>query len=328
MGKPKNNQRQISKLLKRSSKHLKLFQDNNTCESSLTDNLSKPAYENNKIRPGLYIVATPIGNARDITLRALDILQSADVVVCEDTRVTSKLLAIYNITRPLISYHEHNSTFAGPKIIKRLKLGEIVALVSDAGTPLISDPGFRLVQSCAKEKIYATHIPGASSILTSLVLAGLPTDKFFFAGYPPNKAGKRSNFFEHFKFIPATLIFLESPKRLARSLVDMARVFGPREAALARELTKKFEEIRKGSLIDLSNYYLETSVPKGEITILVSPPLANETEPTREEMEHLLNKALDSSTLKDAVSEVTLATGAPKRVVYTHAIKLISQKKE
>ena len=327
MGKPKSKQMQKSKLLKRSSNHSQPFSDNNSYETNLTDSASKLAGQSYKPKPGLYIVATPIGNARDITLRALDTLHTADVIVCEDTRVTSKLLTIYNISRPLIAYHEHNSKFSGPRIINRLKQGEIVALVSDAGTPLISDPGFRLIQACAKEKIYTTHIPGASSVLTSLALAGLPTDKFLFAGFPPNKMSKRSNFLGGLKYVPATLIFFENPKRLVKSLIDMARVFGPRDAALARELTKKFEEVRRGSLNELRDYYTKAEVPRGEVTIVISPPSADKTELQHEKIDHLLKKALAISTLKDAVSAVVSVTGAPRRDVYTRALELSAQVK-
>ena len=227
MGKPKSKQMQKSKLLKRSSNHSQPYHHNNSYDSNLTANASKLAAQNNELKPGLYIVATPIGNARDITLRALDTLHTADVIVCEDTRVTSKLLTIYNISRPLIAYHEHNSKFSGPRIINRLKQGEIVALVSDAGTPLISDPGFRLIQACAKEKIYTTHIPGASSVLTSLALAGLPTDKFLFAGFPPNKMSKRSNFLGGLKYVPATLIFFENPMLVIEKETILELVVSP-----------------------------------------------------------------------------------------------------
>jgi len=221
-----------------------------------------------------------------------------------------------------MAYHEHNSELAGPKIINRLKRGEIVALVSDAGTPLISDPGFRLVQACAREKIYATHLPGASSVLTSLVLAGLPTDRFLFAGFPPNKAGKSLSFFENLKFVQATLIFLENPKRLVKSLNNMAHIFGPRDAAIGRELTKKFEEIRKGSLQELSDHYTLNGMPKGEVTIVISPPTTNEMATPKQDIDRLLKKVLAISSLKDAVSAVVKETGAPKRDVYTRALEL------
>jgi len=327
MGKPEAEQNQKSKRLQRSSKHSQPSGDNSEAETSPGVVASKPAAPKDELDPGLYIIATPIGNARDITLRALDTLHAADVIVCEDTRVTSKLLAIHAISKPLMAYHEHNAERAGPKIIERLKHGEIVAFVSDAGTPLISDPGFRLVQACAQEDIYATHLPGASSVLTSLVLAGLPTDRFLFAGFPPNKSGKRAGFFEDLKSVPATLVFLESPKRLAKSLSDMARVFGPRDAAIGRELTKKFEEVRRGPLSELADHYTEAGSPKGEVTIVVAPPTSSDADAPPEEIDRLLQNALVSSSLKDAVSAVVAATGAPKRDVYARALELDTRHK-
>jgi 16S rRNA (cytidine1402-2'-O)-methyltransferase len=327
MSKPKGDIRKKSKLLKHSSNHSQPYSDNSFIDISLSVNASKPVAKNNKLKPGLYIIATPIGNSRDITLRALDTLHIADLIVCEDTRITSKLLTIHHITRPLMAYHEHNSELAGPKIINRLKRGEVVALVSDAGTPLISDPGFRLVQACARENIYTTHLPGASSVLTILVLAGLPTDRFLFAGFPPNKVGKRKNFFESFKFVQATLIFFENPKRLIKSLNSMAHVFGPRDAAVGRELTKKFEEVRKGSLQELNDFYTQVGLPKGEVTIVISPPTANEMQTPQEDIDNLLKKLLAISSLKDAVSAVVKATGAPKREVYARALELSNHAK-
>jgi 16S rRNA (cytidine1402-2'-O)-methyltransferase len=271
---------------------------------------------------GLYILATPIGNARDITLRALDTLRAADVIVCEDTRVTSKLLSIHAISKPLFAYHEHNADRAGAAIIKRLKKGQSVALVSDAGTPLISDPGFRLVRACADEGIFVTHLPGPSSVLTALVLAGLPTDRFFFNGFLATKSGKRRTELEGLKTIPATLVFLESPKRLAKSLGDMAAVLGNRDAAIARELTKKFEEVRRATLAELAAHYTAAGAPKGEITIVVAPPLEGAGEASSEDIDRLLSKALETLSLKDAVAAVSAATGAVRRDVYARALAL------
>lgn len=273
---------------------------------------------------GLYIVATPIGNARDITLRALDTLNAADVIVCEDTRVTARLLAIHSIRRPLFAYHEHNAEKAGPAIIERLKNGEIVALVSDAGTPLISDPGYRLVSACAEQGLAVTHLPGASSVLTALVLAGLPTDRFLFAGFPPTKSGKRRTTFEELKAVPATLVFLESPKRLAKSLADMALVLGSREGVIGRELTKKFEEVRRGTLDELAESYGDSGPPKGEVVVVVGPPDDVDGRMDEADIERLLVKALEKSSLKDAVAAVSAAAGAPRRDVYALALKLSS----
>src|SRR5690606_31259972 len=196
--------------------------------------------------PGLYLVATPIGNLRDITLRALDLLAIADRILCEDTRVTARLLQHYGISRPTLSYHEHNAERMMPRVMEHLAAGEIVALVSDAGTPLVSDPGYRLVRAAVEQGIAVTALPGASAALAALSVAGLPTDRFLFAGFPPQKTVARQRFFEEFRDIPASLIFFESPHRLKASLVDAAAVLGPRPAALCRELTKRFEEVRRG----------------------------------------------------------------------------------
>jgi 16S rRNA (cytidine1402-2'-O)-methyltransferase len=271
---------------------------------------------------GLYIIATPIGNARDITLRALDALHAADVIVCEDTRVTSKLLAIHAIARPLMAYHEHNAQKAGPDIMKRLKEGQTVALVSDAGTPLISDPGYRLVRTCYEDGLFVTHLPGPSSVLSALVLAGLPTDRFLFAGFLANKSGKRQTELTELKAVPASLVFLENPKRLAKSLSDMALVLGPREAAIGRELTKKFEEVRRGPLDELAAHYTQAGPPKGEVTIVVAPPLSADTQATPDDIDGLLGDALCSLSLKDAVAAVAAATGTARRDVYARALEL------
>jgi len=295
--------------------------------SDLSSEHSQPPVNVTKPIPGgLYILATPIGNARDITLRALDTLRAADVIICEDTRVTSKLLAIHAISRPLIAYHEHNADKAGPAIIERLKKGQTVALVSDAGTPLISDPGYRLVRACAAENLFVTHLPGPSSVLTALVLAGLPTDRFLFNGFLAPKSGKRQSELNDLKPIPATLVFLESPKRLAKCLADMALMLGPRDAAIGRELTKKFEEVRRGTLGELAEHYAEAGAPKGEVTIVVAPPLAGDTKATPEDIDRLLADALQTLSLKDAVAAVSAATGAVKRTVYARALELSAER--
>ncbi len=274
---------------------------------------------------GLYLVATPIGNSRDITLRALDILTAADVIACEDTRVTAKLLARHNISRPLLAYHEHNAGKAGPGIIRRLKNGEIVALVSDAGTPIISDPGYRLVAACVAEGLYVTHLPGPSSALTGLVLSGLPADRFMFAGFPPVKSGKRRTFLEEVKAAPSTLIFLESPKRLAASLADMAAVLGDRPAAIGRELTKMFEEVRRGKLNELADYYRLAGPPRGEVTVIVGPP-AKAAAIGGEQLDGLLAAALRRASVRDATAEVAAATGVTRREVYARALALAEKK--
>jgi len=269
---------------------------------------------------GLIIVATPIGNAADITLRALDALRQADVIACEDTRVTSKLLAIHGIASPLVPYHEHNANRIGPKLIARLKNGETVALVSDAGTPLVSDPGYKLVRACLEEKIPVTPLPGASSILAALVVSGLPTDRFFFAGFPPPKSAARRSTLAGIAEIPATLVFLETAKRLTAALEDMAAVLGPRDAAVARELTKKFEETRRGTLDELAAHYREAGAPRGEVTIVVAPFAGLDIDDT--ELDRLLLAALDGASVKDAAQIVTAATGLQKKRVYARALDL------
>ena len=285
-------------------------------------NEAEPSGEPATSKPsGLYLVATPIGNSRDITLRALDILAGAHVIACEDTRVTAKLLAIHNISRPLLAYHEHNADKAGADIIKRLKNGEIVALVSDAGTPMISDPGYRLVRACAEEGLMVTHLPGASSVLTGLVLSGLPTDRFMYAGFPPVKSAKRRSFFDDLKSVPSTLVFLESPKRLAVSLADMVTVLGNRDAAVGRELTKMFEEVRRGSLGELAAHYAEAGAPKGEVTVIVGPP-GEAPALTDEDLDRMIEEALQSDTLRDACARVAAATGIPRRDIYSRALRL------
>jgi len=271
---------------------------------------------------GLAIVATPIGHSRDITLRALDILEQADTIACEDTRVTAKLLSIYGISRPLMAYHEHNAEKVRPKLIKRLKQGETVALVSDAGTPMVSDPGYKLVRDCTEEGIPVIPIPGASSVLAALTASGLPTDRFFYAGFLAPKTAARKKALGGLAQIPGTLVVLESARRLAGSLADMAETLGPRPAMVARELTKLFEEIRRGSLPDLADHYRREGPPKGEITIVIGPPLEKIVDEA--EIDHLLGAALKDGSVRDAADAVTAATGLPRRKVYARALALKS----
>jgi 16S rRNA (cytidine1402-2'-O)-methyltransferase len=281
--------------------------------------LSKPSI--NRPKPGLYIVATPIGNARDITLRALELLKECDVIACEDTRVTRKLLGLHGISAKLIPYHEHNAEKIRPSIIKRVQNGETVALVSDAGTPVISDPGLNLVQAFAYENLLVTSLPGPSATLTALVLSGLPSDRFLFGGFLPTKGGRRRSALKEVATTPATLIFLESAKRLAASLADMVTILGPRPAAVTRELTKIFEEVRRGPLDALANKYAAEGAPKGEITIVIGPPNP-EKNMTAENVNDLLKVALENLSVRDATTEVTKATGWPKRNVYALALTL------
>jgi 16S rRNA (cytidine1402-2'-O)-methyltransferase len=271
--------------------------------------------------PGLYLVATPIGNAADITLRALDVLARADVIACEDTRVTAKLLAVHGISRPLVRYDEHTARAAGPSLIERVGRGERVALVSDAGTPSISDPGERLVRDCIDAGLPVLAIPGASAALTALCVSGLPAARFMFAGFLSPRRVARRRELEELADVTATLVLLESPKRLASALADMADVLGPRDAAVARELTKLFEEVRRGSLPELAEYYRRTGAPKGEVTIVVAPPLP--PPPLADaEVDRLLGEALTRLSPRDAASSVAKATGLPRRHLYARAVAL------
>lgn len=268
---------------------------------------------------GLYVVATPIGNARDVTLRALDVLENADLIAAEDTRVTAKLLAIFEISRPVVPYNDHNGPRERPRLIAKLKGGARVALVSDAGTPLVSDPGYKLVRDALAEGIAVHAIPGASAPLTGLALAGLPTDRFFFAGFLPPKSGERRTILEELKGVRSTLIFFESPPRLAESLADLAAVLGPRPAAVTRELTKLHEEVRRGDLSELTAHYASAEQPRGEITLLVGPPL--QTGPDFARVAAALDKTLPFMPLRAAVDLVSELLQAPRREVYTMALK-------
>ncbi len=271
--------------------------------------------------PGLSIVATPIGNAADVTLRALDALASADAVACEDTRVTSKLLAIHGISAKLIAYHDHNAERVRPALIERLERGESVALVSDAGTPLVSDPGYRLVRECVARGIPVTALPGASALLAALAVAGLPTDRFLFAGFLSAKRAARRATLAELADVPATLVFYESPHRLAATLADMAEILGAREAAVARELTKLYEEVRRGPLAELAGAYAAEPEPKGEIVIVVGPP-PPAAPPDADALDAALARAFDELSLRDAVARVARETGLPRGQVYARALAL------
>ena len=276
-----------------------------------------------KLGGGLYIVATPIGNADDITLRALATLEQADLIACEDTRVTGKLLAFYGIAARKIPYHEHNAARAGPILLRHLERGQAVALVSDAGTPLISDPGYRLVNACHDAGIPVTVIPGASAPIAALAVSGLPSDRFLFAGFLPVKQAARRKTLKELSAVRATLVLFESPRRLAASLGDMAAILGHRKAAVARELTKFFEEVRRATLEELARHYREAGPPKGEVVIVVAPPeksalLAADAV----DIDAQLGAALKSLGVRDAAAKVAAATGVSKRELYSRALAL------
>jgi 16S rRNA (cytidine1402-2'-O)-methyltransferase len=276
--------------------------------------------------PGLHIVATPIGNLGDITLRALETLAGADLIACEDTRVTRKLADRYGIATALTPYHEHNAAKVRPMLLHRLAEGAAIALVSDAGTPLVSDPGFKLVRATHEAGHTVTALPGASAVLAALTVAGLPTDQFCFAGFlPPKQAARRTRIAELAR-MPATLVLFESGSRIAATLADLAAGLGQREAALCRELTKLHEQIRRGDLATLAQS-CAASEPRGEIVVVVGPPAAA-TVVSDSEADALLRAALARVSLKDAVGEVADATGLPRRQLYQRALAMAQQHDE
>jgi 16S rRNA (cytidine1402-2'-O)-methyltransferase len=272
--------------------------------------------------PGLYLVATPIGNARDVGLRALDILAGADVLAAEDTRHTRKLLEIHGIRRGgLVPYHDHNGAAQRPRLLAALAEGRSVALVSDAGTPLVADPGFRLAAEAIAAGHPVTAVPGASALLAALAVAGLPTDRFLFAGFLPPRPPARRRTLAELAPVPATLVFYESPRRLAASLADMAAVLGPaRPAAVCRELTKRFEETRRAPLAELAQAYAAVPEVKGEVVVLTGGPLP--APPAAAALDAALAEALAGQTVRDAAATVAAALGLPRRAVYARALEL------
>ncbi len=276
------------------------------------------------IAPGLHIVSTPIGNLSDISLRALSTLAAADLIACEDTRVTRKLLDRYAIGAPVTPYHDHNATTARPKLLQKLAEGAAIALVSDAGTPLISDPGYKLVRAAQEAGYAVTAVPGASSILAALTVSGLPTDQFIFGGFlPPKQAARRARIAELAR-IPATLIVFETGPRLAETLADLTAALGEREAAVCRELTKLHEEVRRGPLAGLAHASADQET-RGEFVLVIAPPAAA-AQPSEDDADVLLRAALARTSLKDAVGEVAVATGLPRRALYQRALALADEK--
>ena len=277
-----------------------------------------------KPTPGLYLVATPIGNTGDITLRALAVLKAADVVACEDTRVTAKLLARFGVQARTVPYHEYNAAAMRPKLLEKLREGQVVALVSDAGTPLISDPGYKLVRSVVEAGLAVTALPGASAVLTALQLSGLPTDRFLFLGFLPARSAARRTAIDEVAGLDATLVCYESAQRLADLLADLADRLGPRPAAVARELTKLYEEVRRGSLAELAAHYAEAGPPKGEVVVVIGAAGDSETEALDEAgFDAALRHALEGASLRDAVAAVARLSGRPRKEVYARALALI-----
>jgi 16S rRNA (cytidine1402-2'-O)-methyltransferase len=279
-----------------------------------------------RLGAGLYVVATPIGNLKDITLRALEVLRAADLVLCEDTRVTRKLLERHHLAPKLVAYHDHNAASVRPRVLAELAKGSAVALVSDAGTPLVSDPGFKLVAAAIEAGHRVYPIPGASAALAALVTAGLPSDRFFFEGFLPPKSGARKTRLAELRAIPATLIFYESGPRLGDSLADIAAVLGLRDAAVCRELTKAFEEVRRGTLAALASHYEEAGPPKGEIVIVVAPP-GEADAPDDADIDRKIQAAMKKLSLKDAASAIAAETGLPRKEIYARALALAEKTK-
>lgn len=282
----------------------------------LADLLARP------LAPGLYLVATPIGNLGDISLRALAVLFRADLIAAEDTRHSKKLLTHFGIATALTPYHEHNAERERPKLLARLRKGESVALISDAGTPLVSDPGYKLVRAALDAGLAVTSIPGPSATLAALTSAGLPTDAFLFAGFLPPKQGARRARLAELAATPATLIFFETAPRLAKSLADMAEVLGARDAAVARELTKLHETVTRGPLAELAEVFAQADQAKGELVVVVAPPAADQAEATDETVLAALENALKTESLRDAVRGVSESLKVNRGRVYELGLRL------
>jgi 16S rRNA (cytidine1402-2'-O)-methyltransferase len=280
-----------------------------------------------KAPPGLYLVATPIGNLGDITLRALETLAGCDIIACEDTRITRRLTERYAITAHLKPYHEHNAALARPKILEGLAQGAAIALVSDAGTPLISDPGFKLVREVCAAGFAVIALPGPSSVLSALSVAALPTDRFFFEGFlPPKQTARRARLTELAR-IDATLVMFESGNRVQDTLADLAGIMGRRDAAICRELTKLHEQVTRAKLSELvlSADTLET---RGEFVLVIGPPVAGAQAMTEDALDDLLRASLRRDSVKDAVAHAVELSGRPRREIYARALELAKETKE
>jgi 16S rRNA (cytidine1402-2'-O)-methyltransferase len=277
------------------------------------DPASKPA-------AALYVIATPLGNLGDISARARAVLAAADVVACEDTRVTRKLYGLLGLASPrLVRCDDHTMALTAPDLIEAVRGGKIVALVSDAGTPLIADPGYRLVHAMREAGLPVTAVPGPSAAIAALSISGLPCERFMVTGFLPAKAGARARALVELKTVPATLVVFEAPHRLPESLAAMAEVLGPRQAAVARELTKLFEEVRGGTLDDLARHYAAAGPPKGEVVVVIGPPAAEQAA-SGDDVDAKLDDALAQMSVRDAAAAVAIATGLPRRQVYARAL--------
>ena len=284
--------------------------------------IGSAAFEADSLGPGLYIVATPIGNLGDMTLRALSTLTAADTVLCEDTRITARLFERYAIRVPLAPYHEHNAAKVRPGILARLKEGARIALVSDAGMPLVSDPGYRLVQEAVAEGIPVTACPGPSAVLTGLALSGLPSDRFAFFGFMPQKSNERKRLLTEISTWRATLIFFDSPHRICDTLGDLAAALPGRKVAVARELTKLYEEVLRGTAGEVGAQLAERAAIKGEITLLVGPPDADGPPLSDAELMAAIDEALKKQPASKAAAEVAKRHGLSKKDVYDRILAL------
>jgi 16S rRNA (cytidine1402-2'-O)-methyltransferase len=289
----------------------------------MTQDQTDAVFRKTPLAPGLYFVATPIGSARDITLRALDILASADVIAAEDTRMTRKLMELHAVPlagRPLVPYHDHNGAAQRPRLLALIAEGKSVAYASDAGTPLVADPGFVLGRAAIEAGAMVTTAPGPSSVLAALTLSGLPTDRFHFAGFIPNARNARKKFLNEIAQIPATVIVFETAKRAVAALEDMAEVLGPdRQVALCREMTKKFETTLRGSVAELLEL-CSASAPRGEIVIVIDR--ASKVEATPEMLVAALEEAMQTHSVKESATIIAEKFGSPRRTVYQIALSL------
>lgn len=278
------------------------------------------AFEAPRLQAGLYIVATPIGNLGDMTVRALATLAAADAVLCEDTRVTPKLLERYGIRARLVSYHEHNAAKLQPGLIERLKAGEALALVSDAGMPLVSDPGQRLVAACVEAGVAVTTVPGASAVLSALALSGLAAEPFSFLGFLPSRAGERKRLLAQFLATPATLICFESPHRIVDTLKELAILAPARKVSMAREITKLHEEVLRGLAADVAAILAGRESVRGEVTLVIGPPADEENRASESDIEAAIDEALTSMPASQAAAHVAKALDLPKKDIYARIL--------
>jgi 16S rRNA (cytidine1402-2'-O)-methyltransferase len=295
-----------------------------TITASRRYSIGASQFEAEKLSPGLYVTATPIGHLSDVTLRALATMAAVDILLCEDTRTTGKLLERYGIRTKLMPYHEHNAAKVRPAILKALSEGQSFALVSDAGMPLVSDPGYRLVSECVVNAIPVTAIPGASAVLTGLALSGLPTDRFAFLGFLPTKSGERKKLLTEFMNVKATLIAFESPHRIVDSLIDVAAMLGGRRVAVTRELTKLHEEVLRGTALEVQGILAARPSVKGEITLVIAPPEQNTLQASDEDIEAAIDAALLTMPAAKAAADIAKRFDLAKKDIYA---RILARKK-